>query len=63
MITKPTAEELLKKLDNRYELVISVSKRARQIIDGDDPKVKTNEKSEVTVASLELAKDKYLVIK
>lgn len=63
MITKPSAEELLKKLDNRYEVVISVSRRARQIIDGDNPRVKTDEKSDVTVASLELAKDKYFVTK
>lgn len=30
----PSIVELLKKVDNRYSLVITSSKRARQIIDG-----------------------------
>lgn len=30
----PSVVELLKKVDNRYSLVITSSKRARQIIDG-----------------------------
>lgn len=63
MITKPNVEELLKKASNRYELVIAVSQRTRQIIAGDLPKVETKEKSELTVSSLEFAKDKYSIIR
>ena len=33
MIIDPNVESLLKKCENRYELVIAVSKRARQIQD------------------------------
>jgi len=62
MITEPSVEELLKNVSNRYELVIAVSKRARQIVLGEQPKVETNEKSEVTISSLEFAQDKYKII-
>ena len=31
MMIKPSVAELLEKVDNRYELVIATSKRARQI--------------------------------
>ena len=63
MITKPNAEELLEKATNRYELIIAVSKRARQIVSGTIPKIETEEKSEITISSLELAQDKYAIIK
>ena len=45
MIIKPTVTELLEKIDNRFELVILVSKRARQI-------------SAVTIAANEIAEGK-----
>lgn len=61
MLVKPRTEDLLKKVDNRYELVIAISKRGRQIIDGSKPMidVKEDEKSELTVAALELEKSKF----
>lgn len=62
MITEPSVEKLLKNVSNRYELVNAVSKRARQIVSGAQPKVETNEKSEVTISSLEFAQDKYKII-
>lgn len=62
MITKPNAEELLKKVSNRYELVNVVSKRARQIISGNPIKIETKETSVVTISSLEFAQDKYKII-
>lgn len=34
MMVKPTVNELLKKIDNRFELVIVTAKRARQISQG-----------------------------
>ena len=34
MMVKPSVQELLKKIDNRYRLVVVASKRARQIAEG-----------------------------
>lgn len=63
MLVKPKTEDLLKKVDNRYELVIAISKRGRQIINGSKPMVdaKEDEKSELTIAALELDKNKFEV--
>ena len=63
MLVKPKTEDLLKKVDNRYELVIAISKRGRQIINGSDPliDVKNDEKSELTIAALELEKNKFKI--
>ena len=63
MITEPNVEELLKKSTNRYELAVAVSKRGRQIVDGKEPKVKTDEKSPITISALEFAEDKYSIIR
>jgi len=35
----PSIVELLEKVDNRYSLVVSTSRRARKIIDGEEPNV------------------------
>ena len=61
MIVKPSAEQLLDKASNRYELVVAISKRARQLVLGATPKINTKETSEVTIASLELAENKYVI--
>ncbi|MBR1539902.1 MAG: DNA-directed RNA polymerase subunit omega [Clostridia bacterium] len=63
MLVKPKTEDLLKKVDNRYELVIAISRRGRQIINGSEPMIdnKDDEKSELTVAALELDKNKFEV--
>ena len=58
MIIKPTVTELLEKIDNRFELVILVSKRARQISAGELPLTKVKEKSAVTIAANEIAEGK-----
>lgn len=55
MIIKPTVTELLKTVDNRFELVILVSKRARQISGGQNPLTKVKERSAVTLAANEIA--------
>ena len=62
MITEPNVEELLKKSINRYELVVAISKRGRQIVDGKEAKVQTDEKSAITVAALEFYENKYKII-
>ena len=58
MIIKPTVTELLQKIDNRFELVIVVSKRARQISGGDLSLTKVKERSAVTLAANEIAEGK-----
>lgn len=63
MIMKPTVTELLKKTQNRYELVIATAKRARQISAGDPTLTKVNEKSPVTIAANEIAEGKVKIIK
>lgn len=58
MIIKPTVTELLQKVDNRFELVILVSKRARQLSKGELPLTKVKERSTVTLAANEIAEGK-----
>ncbi|MBR2241035.1 MAG: DNA-directed RNA polymerase subunit omega [Clostridia bacterium] len=63
MINKPSTEELLTKSINRYDLVSAISKRARELQDGKEKLVNTDEPSKVTVASLELKEGKIHIIK
>lgn len=55
MMVKPSVQELLKKVDNRYKLVVVTSKRARQIANGDLSMTKVDEKKPVTLAANEIA--------
>ncbi len=55
MMVKPTVNELLKKVDNRFELVIATSKRARQIATGAEVLTDADEESAVTLAANEIA--------
>ena len=61
MISKPSVEELLKNARNRYELAMAVSKRARQLVDGDEKLIKTDENSEITIAAMEFEKEKFKI--
>ena len=63
MIINPTVTDLLKKVDNRYELVIATARRARQISGGSTPLTNVKEKSEVTLAANEIADGKVEIIK
>ncbi len=62
MMVKPTVSELLKKADNRYELVIATARRARQIAAGDEPKTNVKETSPVTLAANEIAEGKVEIV-
>ena len=42
--------DLLKKVEDRYSLVIVTSKRARQIIDGNQPLTSNSSKKPLTIA-------------
>ncbi len=61
MIIKPTVTDLLEIFDNRFELVIVTSKRARQIASGSVPLTRVNEKSSVTLAANEIAEGKVVI--
>ena len=63
MMVKPSVTELLKKANNRYELVIATSKRARQISNGDKPLTDVKEESSVTLAANEIAEGKVEIVK
>ena len=58
MMVKPAVTDLLKKVDNRYSLVIMTSKRARQIAEGETPMTNVDEKSPVTLAVNEIYEGK-----
>ena len=62
MIAKPSIGELLDKMNSRYTLVTAVSKRARQLANGDESITKFEADSKVSVAAHEVAEGKvYLV--
>lgn len=63
MMVQPAVTDLLKKVENRYSLVIMTSKRARQIAEGEMPMTAVDEKSPVTLAVNEIYEDKVYEIK
>ncbi len=58
MIVEPTVTDLLKLVEDRYELIIVTSKRARQIASGAPKLVDATDKSYVTIAAKEVAEGK-----
>lgn len=61
MMVKPTVNELLEKIDDRYQLVIVTSKRARQLAEGAEPLTDKKEPSVVTLAAQEIAEGKVQI--
>lgn len=61
MIIKPTVTDLLKIADNRFELVIATSKRARKLAEGEKALTKVKERSTVTLAANEIAEGKVKI--
>ena len=61
MMVKPSVSELLKKADNRYELVIATARRARQLAGGAEPKIVEEGEKPVTVAAEEIAEGKVKI--
>lgn len=58
MMVKPTVNELLNKINDRYQLVVVTSKRARQLAEGAEPLSDKKEDSFVTLAADEIAEGK-----
>ncbi len=54
----PSFNELAKKGDSRYTLVMLTAKRARRIIEGSEPLIETNSKKPVSIALQEVIEDK-----
>ncbi len=46
----PSINELVEKIDSRYTLVMITAKRARQLIDGDEPQIETDSIKPVSIA-------------
>lgn len=61
MMVKPSVTELLKKVDNQFELVVMTAKRARQLSKGDKPLTNKDEESNVTLAADEIAEGKVII--
>jgi DNA-directed RNA polymerase subunit omega len=58
MIVEPSVTDLLKLVNDRYELVIVTSKRARQLADGARILTDAKDKSVVTIAAKEVSEGK-----
>lgn len=50
-----TVEDCLKKIDNRFEMVLTATKRARQISNGADPLVEEENDKPTVIALREIA--------
>lgn len=56
---KPSLNDIVEKIDNRYFLIATVSKRAREIVEEDNPLVDLKEDEKpVVIASEEIIKGK-----
>lgn len=54
----PSINDLLKKVDSRYTLVMLVSKRARQLVEGQNPLTEVKTNKPVSIAVQEISDDK-----
>ena len=54
MIINPPIKGLLEKVDCRYSLVVVASKRARQIVNGNELMIETNAEKPVSAALKEI---------
>ena len=56
---EPSVVDLLDKIHDRYSLVMLTSKRARQIIEGSEPKISVDSNKPLTIAINEIDKDAF----
>lgn len=61
MMVQPSVTELLKKVDNQFELVVVTAKRARQLANGEKALTDKVEESPVTLAADEIAEGKVTI--
>jgi DNA-directed RNA polymerase subunit omega len=64
-MNRPYIDDLLKRVDSKYSLVIAAARRARQIVDGDSPLVDVEKYSNksVTMALNEINEEKIIVVR
>lgn len=62
VVNKDVEEGATKVVNSRYSIVMATSKRARQIIAGEDPLVDTRQTKPLSVAIEELNKGKIKII-
>lgn len=55
----PSIVQLLEKVDNRYSLVVATSKRARQLIEGQNPLIDEKINKPLTLAINEINQGAY----
>ena len=60
---EPSIDELLEKVESRYMLVTVISKRAREIVAGDDLMVETDDKKPINIAIQEFNEGKIVYSK
>ncbi len=61
MMIYPSVDELMKKYDSRYSIVIAAAKRARELEDkenGEEPLIETSSAKPVTIAVEEIYEGK-----
>lgn len=58
----PSADELEKRVNNKYSLVIAVAKRSKELMEGAPKLVETKSKNPITIALEEIAAGKVKVI-
>jgi len=56
----PTLSSLMEKVDSKYTLVVAVSKRARQLVDGQPKLTKIDSNKPVTIAINEINENKIM---
>lgn len=56
----PSINKLLEVVDSRYTLVVLAAKRARQLLDGEMPKIEVGSTKDVTIALEEISKGDIL---
>lgn len=54
----PSLDSLVKKVDSKYTLVVLAAKRAREIMDGQQPLIECKSNKPVTIALEEVAQGK-----
>ena len=63
MLVDPSIEKILPKADCAYELVVLVSKRARQLVEGGQPMIPDKAANMVSLACKEVADGKVVCVK
>jgi DNA-directed RNA polymerase subunit omega len=58
MMIYPSIRSLLEKVDNKYSLVVIAAKRARQLVEGDEPIIDVDSNNPVTIAINEIEEKK-----